>query len=84
MYDVVLFSSVQQSDLVIHIHIMWRRKWQPTPGFWPAEFYGQKRSLAGYSPWRCQESGMTEPLSTAQHIYLLHISMSSFPNSLPV
>ena len=45
MYDVVLFSSVQQSDLIMHIHIMWRRKWQPTPGFWPPEFHGQKRSL---------------------------------------
>ena len=25
------------------------RAWQPTPGFWPGEFHGQ-RSLAGYSP----------------------------------
>ena len=27
-----------------------RRKWQPTPVFWPGESHGQ-RSLAGYSPW---------------------------------
>jgi len=27
----------------------WRRKWQPTPVFWPGESHGQ-RSLAGYSP----------------------------------
>ena len=29
--------------------IPWRMKWQPTPGFLPGEFHGQ-RSLAGYSP----------------------------------
>ena len=36
----------------------WRRKWQPTPVFLPGESHGQ-RSLAGYSPWGPQESGMT-------------------------
>ena len=30
--------------------IPWRRAWQPTQGFLPGEFHGQ-RSLAGYSPW---------------------------------
>ena len=30
--------------------IPWRRKWQPTPTFLPAEFHGQ-RSLVDYSPW---------------------------------
>ena len=29
--------------------IIWKRKWQPTPGFVPGEPHGQ-RSLAGYSP----------------------------------
>ena len=29
-----------------------RRKWQPTPVLLPGESHGQ-RSLAGYSPWRC-------------------------------
>ena len=28
----------------------WRRKWQPTPVFFPGKFHGQ-RSLVGYSPW---------------------------------
>ena len=32
---------------------VWRRKWQPTPVFWPGEFHGQ-RSLVGYSPWGCR------------------------------
>ena len=27
--------------------ILWRKKWQPTPGFLPGESHGQ-RSLAGY------------------------------------
>ena len=35
---------------------------QPTPVFLPGEFHGQG-SLAGYSPWHCKESDMTEELS---------------------
>ena len=42
--------------------IPWRREWQPTPVFLPGEFHGQ-RSLAGYSPWGCKESDMTERLT---------------------
>ena len=30
--------------------ILWRRKWQPTPGFLPGESHGQG-SLAGYRSW---------------------------------
>ena len=45
--------------------ILWRREWQPTPVFFPGEFYGQ-RSIAGYSPWGCKESDTTERLT---HIY---------------
>ena len=37
----------------------WRRAWQPTLAFLPGESHGQ-RSLAGYSPWGCQESDTTE------------------------
>ena len=39
-----------------------RKKWQPSPVFLPGEFCGQ-RSLAGYSPWGCQESDTTERLT---------------------
>ena len=39
--------------------IPWRRKWQPTPIFLPRECHGQ-RSLAGCSPWGCQELDTTE------------------------
>ena len=37
----------------------WRRAWQPTPVFLPAESHGQK-SLAGYSPQGRRESDMAE------------------------
>ena len=33
--------------------IPWRKKWQPTPVFFPGESHGQ-RTLAGYSPWGCK------------------------------
>ena len=39
--------------------ILWSRKWQPTPVFLPGKSHGQ-RSLAGYNPWGCKESDMTE------------------------
>ena len=39
-----------------------RREWLPTPVFLSREFHRQ-RSLAGYSPWGCKESDMTEPLT---------------------
>ena len=32
----------------------------PSPIFLPGKFYGQRRSLAGYSPWGCKWSDMTE------------------------
>ena len=41
--------------------ILWKRKWQPAPGFWPGEFQGQ-RSLAGYNPRSCKESDVTKRL----------------------
>ena len=47
-------------------HLLWRR-WQPTPVFLPGKFHGP-RSLAGYNPWVCKESEMTELLlSMAWH-----------------
>ena len=48
-----------------------RREWQPIPVFLPGEFHGQ-RSLAGYSPWGCKESDMTEQLSTARRPQMIH------------
>ena len=37
----------------------WSRKWQPTPVLLPGESHGQ-RNLAGYNPWGCKESNLTE------------------------
>ena len=31
--------------------IPWRRKWQPTPIFFPGESNGQKSLFIDYSPW---------------------------------
>ena len=48
-----------------------RREWQPTPVFLPGESHGQ-RSLAGYSPWGCEESDMTERHTTMPCVPALH------------
>ena len=40
-------------------------KWQPIPVLLPGKSYGW-RSLVGYSPWGCRESGTIEQL----HIYI--------------
>ena len=46
--------------------ISWKRKWKPTVVFLPGKSHGQ-RSLAGYSPWGCKESDMSEWLT--RHIF---------------
>ena len=50
-------SEIQVPSLVRKIP--WRRAWQPTPVFLSGDSLGQ-RSLAGYSPWGCEESDTTE------------------------
>jgi len=45
--------------------IPWGRKWQSTLAFLPGK---SQRSLAGYSPWGCKESDMTEQMTTHTHI----------------
>ena len=54
-------SACSEGDLVRSLgqEDPWRRKWQPTPVFFPGEFHGQ-RSLVGYSPWGHKELDMTE------------------------
>ena len=48
--------------------IPWRKKWKPTPVFWPEKFHGQRsHTLMGHSPWGCKESGRTE--HTQAHIH---------------
>ena len=41
--------------------ILWRRKWQLTPGPLPGKFHGW-RSLVGYGPWGPKELDRTERL----------------------
>ena len=48
--------------------IPWRRARQPIPVFLPGESH-ELRSLAGYSPWNCKESDMTEA-TWHTHFYL--------------
>ena len=43
-----------------------------TPVFIPGEFHGQ-RSLAGYSPWDCKESDMTEHVTHTRNVHILGI-----------
>ena len=59
--------------------IPWRRAWQPTPVFLPAESLGL-RSLAGYSPWGHKESDTTEWLSVhAQWVYIMLENWQKMP-----
>ena len=60
--------------------ILWRRKWQPAPVFLPGEFHGLK-SLAGYSPWGCKESDMTEATASVQFSHSV-VSNSLRPHEL--
>ena len=49
----------------------WRRKWQPTPVFFPGESQG-RGSLVGRRLWGRTESDMTE--ATWQHLCIYPIS----------
>ena len=49
-------SRTQLSDFTF---THWRRKWQPTPMFFPGESQG-RGSLVGCHLWGCTESDMTE------------------------
>ena len=49
----------------------WRRQWQPTPVLFPGKSHGQ-RSLAGCSPWGCEESDTTD---TTERLHF-HFSLS--------
>ena len=59
--------------------------WQPTPVFLPGESHGQ-RSLVGYSPWGCKESGMTERLTHTHKAikhpaYMAYLYLFPYANS---
>ena len=52
---------MRYSIVCVCIHTYWRRQWHPTPVLLPGKSHGW-RSLAGYNPWGCEESDMTERL----------------------
>ena len=94
--DLIMFLVLQLESNFAYLTAYsnyWRRKWQPTPVILPGEFHEQ-RSLAGYSPWGCKESGMTEQLSLTHSNYRMinrtevckrrgvHISFLEFINKL--
>ena len=56
-----------RESMFLFLELIWRRKWQPTPGFLPGESHGQ-RSLVGYSAWVRKELDMTEWL----HFHFFH------------
>ena len=61
--------------------IRWRRKWQPSPGFLPEEFHGQ-RSLVGYSAWDRRALDSTAGLSLTPSIRHLYCSPGGLASSL--
>ena len=56
--------------------IPWRRTGQPTPVVLPGESHG-RRSLAGSSPWGCNESATTEVLEHAHTACTLDLHSSA-------
>ena len=51
--------AMQETGLILGLgRFPWRRKWQPTPGFFPGKFHVQ-RNLASYNPWGHKESDTT-------------------------
>ena len=63
-YDNLLGEKIRS----LYIYKSWRKKWQPTPGFLPEKFHGQK-SQEGYSPWGCKDSDTTEQMDKHTHTH---------------
>lgn len=59
----LIFSILLKIILDLSIPVRQSSKWQPTSVFSPRKSHGQ-RSMVGYSPQACNESNMTEQLST--------------------
>ena len=50
--------------------VSWRRKWQPTPAFFPGKSHGQ-RNLVDYSSWGRKEFDRTSGLNSSSMLYIL-------------
>ena len=55
------FNLLKKKKNALSMTYNWRRKWQPTPVFFPGKSHGRK-SLVGYSPCGREESDTTERL----------------------
>ena len=53
------WTQLSNFTFTFHFHANWRRKWQPTPVFLPAESQGMG-SLVGCRLWGCTELDTTE------------------------
>ena len=58
-----------------------RRQWHPTPVLLPGRSHGW-RSLVGCSPWRCEESEMTENFTFTFHFHTLEKDMATHSSVL--
>ena len=61
----------------------WRRKWQPTPVFFPGEFHRQ-RSLVGYSPWGRKKLHTNNTFTFSQFLFIHFFCTFFFTNNLSV
>ena len=57
------------TSLSLSTFMHWRRKWQPTPVFFPGESQGP-RNLVGCHLWGRTESDMTEATQQQQHAWI--------------
>ena len=59
----VLYFCIMSNIVYIYLQAnrLWRKKWQPTPGFLSGKSHGQ-RSMVSHSPWGRKESDTTEQL----------------------
>ena len=60
-------AEIRDSAQSLSGKVPWRRKWQSTPVFLPGKSY-RERNLAGYSPWGCKKSDMTERLTLSVYL----------------
>ena len=62
------------TSLSLFTFLQWRRKWPPTPVFFPGESQG-RWSLVGCSLWGHTESDMTEVTQQQQLLYRILLSV---------
>ena len=62
--------------------MIWRRKWQPTPVFFPGKSHGWK-SLVDYSPWGYKEWDKTEQLHSKKKVAHWFFTLIFVPIIIP-